>query len=129
MGLPQQLIGSLVLEACKNALLRVKYLEVMGKYAVVEIKGKQYKVEEKEEFLTDFVGEKLIWKVLLVSDGEKVKVGKPNLDKKHVVIKAVEEKLKGDKLRVFKYKAKSRYRKTRGYRHTHSKLLIEKISI
>ena len=109
--------------------LRVKYETAMNKYAVVEVKGKQYKVEEGKEFLTDFVGDKLSWEVLLVSDGSKVKIGKPCLDKKLVSIKIVDEKLKGDKLRVFKFKAKSRYRKTRGYRHTYTNLLVEKIAI
>jgi len=99
----------------------------MTKYAIIKIQGHQYKVSEKDEILVDRISEKIDPKVLLFVDGDKVKVGKPELKDVSVKIKKLED-VKGDKLTVFKYKAKSRYRKVRGFRPQLTKILIEKIS-
>lgn len=99
----------------------------MSKYAVIKIQGHQYLVSEKDEILVDCIKEKPICDVLLFGDGEKVKIGKPILKDVIVKIKKVED-VKGDKIKVFKYKSKSRYRKQRGFRPEYSKIIIEKIS-
>jgi len=101
----------------------------MGKYAVVRIKGTQYKVSEGEEILVDKLdGGKPEVEVLLAVDNEKVLVGKPTLKDSTVKLKIVKEEEKGEKIRVFKYKAKSRYRKKMGFRPKYTRLLVEKIS-
>ena len=64
--------------------------------------------------------------VLLVADGEKVVVGKPLVEKAKVVAKALGED-KGDKIIVFKYKPKVRYRRKSGHRQTYTTLAIEQI--
>lgn len=100
------------------------------KYAVVRITGKQYRVEEGKEILVDKVSDpkKLGVEVLLVSDGGKVSVGTPTLDKAKVDFKVITEMEKGIKVDVYKFKAKSRYRRHTGFRAQLTRLLVEKIS-
>jgi large subunit ribosomal protein L21 len=102
----------------------------MAKYAVVRIGGKQYKVSEGQEILVDRVVDpkKLVVETLLVANGEKVSVGKPLVKEAKVKVKIVSEVEKGEKVDVYKFKAKSRYRKHIGFRPQYTRLLIEKIS-
>ena len=100
----------------------------MQKYAIVRIKGHQYRVSEGDEILVDKAEEKEVKaEVLLSVNDDKVLIGKPIL--KDVVVKTkILGEEKGDKIRIFTYKSKSRYRKTRGFRAQYTKLLIQKIS-
>ena len=102
----------------------------MDKFAVIRIAGKQYRVAEGEEILVDKLSnvKKVEPEVLLVVDGEKVEIGTPVLSKAKVTVKVITEIEKGEKIRVFKYKAKSRQRKHVGFRAQHTRLLVEKIS-
>lgn len=101
----------------------------MSKYAVIRITGKQYKVEEGKEILVDKIVDpkKIISETLLVVDGDKVSVGKPTL-KNEVKFKVVTELEKGEKVEIYKFKAKSRYKRHTGFRAQYTRLLIEKIS-
>ncbi|HJX01985.1 MAG TPA: 50S ribosomal protein L21 [Candidatus Humimicrobiaceae bacterium] len=99
------------------------------KYAVIKFFNRQYKISEKETLLVDKLGSVNVKPdVLLFVDDEKVEVGKPHLEKVKVDLKVIEDSVKGDKIHVFKYKAKSRYRKSIGFRPLYSKLSVEKIS-
>jgi large subunit ribosomal protein L21 len=99
------------------------------KYAVVKIKGHQYQISEKDEILVDFLDkDKPEFEVLLLVDGDKVSVGKPTLKDVKIEVKVLKEEEKGTKIRVIKYKSKSRYRKVRGFRPKFTRLLVEKIS-
>ncbi|HET7098938.1 MAG TPA: 50S ribosomal protein L21 [Patescibacteria group bacterium] len=102
----------------------------MNKYAVVRIGGKQYKAEENKEILVDKIVDltKIEPEVLLLVNDKEVKVGKPVLTDVKVKIKVVTELEKGEKLEIYKFKAKSRYRKHTGFRSQHTRLLVEKIS-
>ena len=101
----------------------------MAKYAVIRIKGNQYKVTEGQEFLVDKLKDKKIEsEVLLLVDNGKVKIGKPAVKDVKVKIKIVKEEEKGKKLYVQKYKAKSRSRRKLGFRKRLTKILVEKIS-
>jgi large subunit ribosomal protein L21 len=101
----------------------------MGKFVVLKITGHQYKVEENQEFLVDHItAEKPEVEILLVSDGEKVLVGNPIVKEAKVTLKVVTPAEKGDKIRVLKYKSKSRSRKVRGFRPLFTKLLLQKIT-
>jgi large subunit ribosomal protein L21 len=101
----------------------------MAKYAVVRIKGHQYKVSEGEEILVDKIDTKEPEiEVLLVADGEKVKIGKPVIKEAKIKVKVIKEVEKGEKIDILKYKAKSRYRRHYGFRPQYTRLLIEKIS-
>ncbi|HEX7017818.1 MAG TPA: 50S ribosomal protein L21 [Patescibacteria group bacterium] len=92
----------------------------MSKYAIIQFQGKQYQVTEGDTLVVDrFEVEpgknEVVTDVLLVNDGAKVTVGAPLVSGSKVTLKAVEH-AKGDKIDVFKYKSKSRYRRSRGHR-------------
>lgn len=100
-------------------------------YAIVDIAGKQYKVEESKFLYVDRLeGEadaKVSFdKVLLVDDG-KVKVGAPTVSGASVSGKILDQ-VKDDKKIVFKKKRRKGYRKKNGHRQQLTKILIEKIS-
>lgn len=100
----------------------------MSKYAVIKIKGTQYKIAEGDEILVDKLGkDKPEARVLLVVDGKAVNVGKPDVKGAKVKLKVLEEELKGKKVTVQTFKAKSRYRRKLGFRPRYTKLLVEKI--
>ena len=65
-------------------------------------------------------------KVLLIANGEKVTVGNPLVSGAKVMATSQGEG-KGDKIIVFKYKPKMRYRKKTGHRQIHTRLTIDKI--
>jgi len=102
----------------------------MDKFAVIRIGGKQYRVSEGEEILVDKLidTKKVSPEILLFVDGEKIDIGKPVLAKAKVTVKVLVEVEKGEKIDVFKYKAKSRERRHVGFRAKYTRLLIEKIS-
>lgn len=99
------------------------------KYAIVDIAGKQYKVEEGQELLVDRLkeqeGKTNFDKVLLVVDQNNLRLGSSVLGK---VEAEVLGETKGEKIRVLKYKAKSRYRKSRGFRRQLTRIKITKIT-
>ncbi len=98
--------------------------------AVIKVGGSQFLVSEGQEFLVDRqdTQEKslTISQVLLVADGDKIHVGKPVLTEFQVVCEVLGE-VKGDKVKVSKYKAKSRYRKSIGFRSKHTRLKVSSI--
>ncbi len=104
----------------------------MGKiYAVVETGGKQYKVSPGQtidvERLDVAEGDTVeLDKVLLIADGDKVTVGQPIVEGAKVVATSQGEG-KGEKIIVFKYKSKVRYRRKKGHRQLYTRLLIDKI--
>lgn len=92
----------------------------MTKYAIIKLAGKQYRVQEGDEFIVDKLdldeGEKLnCLEVVLLKDGDKLMVGDPLVKKASVELEALTQQ-KGKKLRVAKFKAKSRYRRAHGHR-------------
>lgn len=100
-------------------------------YAIIKTGGKQYKVAEGDVILVEKLdaeeGKSVEFdQVLTVVDGKKVKVGKP-LVKGAKVTGKVDLQGKGKKIRIFKYKAKSNYRKRQGHRQPYTKVTIEKI--
>ena len=100
--------------------------------AVVKISGKQYVVSEKESLLVDLLPEgtkELTLDALLVIDGDKTKVGTPTVKGAVVKAKVVEAEVKGDKIRVIRYKAKKRVHKKTGHRQKYTKIQISSIKI
>lgn len=98
--------------------------------AVVKISGSQYLVSEGDELLVNRLNledNKLTLNDVLLVDGDKeFKVGKPFISDCHIEAEILGEE-KGDKIRVSKYKAKSRYRRTVGFRSKLNRIRIEKI--
>ncbi len=98
--------------------------------AVVKISGKQYIVSEKESLLVDLLPEgtkELTLDALLVIDGDKTKVGTPTVKGAVVKAKVIEAEVKGDKIRVIRYKAKKRVHKENGHRQKYSRIEITSI--
>ena len=100
-------------------------------YAVIETGGKQYRVQEGDiitiEKIKAEVGETVAFdKVLVLSDGKDVKVGTPYLDA--AVTGSVVEHGKGQKVIIFKYKAKKDYRKKQGHRQPYTMVKIESLT-
>ena len=100
-------------------------------YAVIETGGKQYKVSPGQtidvERLEVAEGKTVdLDRVLLIGDGKRVTVGAPTVDGAKVVATSQGEG-KGDKVIVFKYKPKVRYRKKTGHRQFYTRLVIDKI--
>ena len=101
-------------------------------YSVVEIKGKQYKVQPGKYVLVDKLeGEKnqdfTEIKVLMHSTGSEVKIGQPYLEDIKVVAKILDQ-VKDEKVKIMRYKAKKKIRRVQGHRQRYTKLQIESIS-
>ena len=99
-------------------------------YAIIKTGGKQYCVEEGkvitiEKLDVEAGAEVAVDEVLLVS-GDSVKIGQPTVAGAKVIGKVLEQG-KGAKIRIFKYKAKSNYRRRQGHRQPFTKVQIEKI--
>jgi len=101
-------------------------------YAVIRSGGKQYRVAEGEvvrlEKLEVESGAVEFRDVLLVSTGEQILVGRPVV-KGAVVAGTVDGEGLGDKVLVFKYKAKKQYRRMRGHRQPFTSVRIDSISV
>jgi len=100
-------------------------------YAVIKTGGKQYRVSagdvlEIDKLAQDRDSAVTFEDVLLFVSDSTVKIGKPTLPLVKVKAKLVEQK-KGEKLDVYKFKAKARYRRKIGFRALLSKVVIEKI--
>ena len=100
-------------------------------YAIIKTGGTQYKVAEVDvitvEKLAAGEGEAVVFdQVLTVVNDADVKIGTPVVEGAKVTGK-VEAQGKDKKILVFKYKAKSNYRKRQGHRQPFTKVVIEKI--
>jgi large subunit ribosomal protein L21 len=100
-------------------------------YAIVRAGGKQYRVEKGQvlylERLEVGAGETLtLGDVLLVSDAAGTRIGTPVLDKAQVTATVLAQG-RDSKVRVFKYKKRKHYRRTRGHRQAYTALRIDAI--
>ncbi|MGB3945673.1 MAG: 50S ribosomal protein L21 [Candidatus Saccharimonadales bacterium] len=98
--------------------------------AVVKVGGKQYIVSEKETLLVDRLPDgtkELTLDALMVIDGDKSTVGTPLVKGVAVKAKVIEDEVKGDKLRIIRYKAKKRVHKETGHRQKYSRIQVASI--
>lgn len=99
-------------------------------YAIIKTGGKQYVVEEGKiisiEKLDVEEGAEVTFDEVLLVSGDDVKIGQPNVAGAKVTGKVLEQG-KERKIRIFKYKAKSNYRRRQGHRQPFTKVKIEKI--
>ena len=101
-------------------------------YALVDILGKQYRVEPGSVIKVDHViqekGSSIEFpSVLMISDGEKARIGSPYLA--GASVRAIVEDHGRDRKLVFgKYKKKKNYRRRYGHRRQFSLIKVEKIS-
>lgn len=101
-------------------------------YAIVEIAGQQFKVENNQEIfvhrLSGDEGSAVTFdRVLLVENGGKVSVGAPSVDGASISAKILAH-VKGDKVLVFKKKRRKGYQKMNGHRQAFTKVKIESIN-
>lgn len=100
------------------------------KYAIVRSGSKQIRAEEGRTIVVDLLpktaGDNVDLDVLLMADGGNVKVGTPTVAGAKVQATVVEH-FRGEKIRIFKYKAKERQRKRGGHRQGYTRLKVEKI--
>jgi large subunit ribosomal protein L21 len=103
-----------------------------GPYAVVETGGKQYRVKEGdtitvERLTTEAGAEVTLDRVLLIAGAGTSKIGTPVVDGASVTAR-VDEHFRGEKLIIFKFKPKKRYRRKTGHRQELTKLTITGIT-
>jgi large subunit ribosomal protein L21 len=91
----------------------------MAKFAVIETGGKQYRVSAGDKIKIEKAahedGKLSFDKVLLTVDGDEIKIGLPYVDGVKIESKVLRDARDKKKL-VFRYHAKTRYRKTKGHR-------------
>jgi large subunit ribosomal protein L21 len=102
-------------------------------YAVFRISERQYRAEVGDHFLVDKMsadeGQQVtLDQVLLVSDGEDVRVGTPLVEGAHVKATVLAHE-KGPKIQIFKYRPRKRYRKRMGHRQTYTRLRVDEILV
>jgi large subunit ribosomal protein L21 len=98
-------------------------------FAIIETGGKQYRVSEGDVIKIEKVNETgtvTFDKVLMVSDGDKISMGKPFLSSAKVTADIVSTG-KGDKVLVFKMRPRKNYRKIRGHRQPFTEVKIKGI--
>lgn len=103
-------------------------------YAIIRDRGMQYRVEQGQVLTIDLIeaaepgSEIELGEVLLVGDGETIKVGSPVLSGAKVRAEVLRE-AKGEKLVIFRYRNKKRYRRRTGHRQRYTEIKISEIII
>ena len=101
-------------------------------YAVIKTGGKQYRVTSGEtlkiETIPGDVGSAIVLdKVLMLADGEQLKVGKPLLLGATVQATIISNG-RGDKVRIFKMRRRKHYQKNQGHRQNYTEIRIDGFS-
>lgn len=97
-------------------------------YAVIKTGGKQYRVEEGDTLRVEKIeaatGESVDFdQVLLIANGDDVKVGQPLLDGAKVTAEVVEQ-ARHKKIKVVKFRRRKHYRKQQGHRQWYTAVKI-----
>ncbi len=105
----------------------------MSTYAIIQLQGKQYKVQAGDTLVVDKLeqtadGSFDVNDVLLVAQDDSLSLGEPLVAGAAVTLKVLSHQ-KGEKIRVAKYKSKSRYRRVYGHRQHQTTLEVVKISV
>ncbi len=100
-------------------------------YAVIRDRGAQYRVEPGQTLDVALMNvepgaEVVIDEVLMVGGDDDVKIGAPLVANARVIAEVVGE-ARGEKIVVFKYKRKKRYRRRTGHRQDYTRLAIKAI--
>lgn len=102
-------------------------------YAVIETGGKQYRVQEGDILdverisgVSDDQKDVVFDRVLLIGDGDDIKVGKPVVEGAQVSAELVNE-VRGPKVIVFKFKRRKQYRRKNGHRQNLHRVRIQGI--
>jgi large subunit ribosomal protein L21 len=100
-------------------------------YAVIKTGGKQYRIQEGEkldvEKLDAEVDSEIIFDVLMIGEGESLKIGAPLVAGASVTAKVISQ-FRGPKGVAFKFKRRKGFHKTKGFRRSLTKLEITSIA-
>ena len=99
--------------------------------AVIKSGGKQYLVSPGQKIQIEKIekkGEIVFDQVLLLVKDDKIKIGKPLVEKVKVIGKILGKK-KGEKIVILKHRPRSSYRVKRGHRQTYTLVEISKFQI
>ncbi|MBR5037916.1 MAG: 50S ribosomal protein L21 [Prevotella sp.] len=102
-------------------------------YAIVEINGQQFKVEEGKKIFVNHIreaeeGQTVEFdKVLLVDNEGAIIVGTPTVEGAKVVCEVINPLVKGEKVIVFKMKRRKDYRKKNGHRQQYTQVEIKSV--
>ena len=101
-------------------------------YAIVEIGGKQFKIQENDKIYVPLLDKKpgsdiTFDKVLLLSKGDNISVGSPFISSASIEAKVLNH-IKDDKVIVFKKKRRKGYRVFNGHRQQYTQIQVSKIS-
>jgi large subunit ribosomal protein L21 len=101
-------------------------------YAIVEIAGKQFKVEQDAKMyvprLQAEVGDEITFDRVLLVSGDSVSVGTPTVEGASVTAEVLDH-VKGDKIIVFKKKRRKGYRVKNGHRQPYTRISIKTLSV
>jgi len=104
----------------------------MPTYAIVESGGKQYRVEEGQSLLVDRIAEdegaKVGLRAVMFRSDDDTVLGPKELEKVKVEAKVTGHE-RGQKIKVFKYKAKKGYRKHKGHRSELTRLEVTEVKM
>ena len=100
------------------------------KKAVIATGGKQYIVSEGDLLDIELIQDEKVteFDVMLLIDGETIKIGTPLVKDVKVKAEIVNQNVKADKVMAIRYKAKKRVHKVRGHRQQHTQIKIIKIA-
>lgn len=102
-------------------------------YAIVEINGQQFKVEQGKKLFVNHIQEAEAGqtvefdKVLLVDNDGAITVGAPLVEGAKVVCEVLSPLVKGDKVLIFHKKRRKGYRKLNGFRHQFTEVSIKEV--
>ncbi len=102
-------------------------------YAIVEINGQQFKVEQGKKLFVNHIQEAEAGqtvefnKVLLVDNNGAITVGAPTVEGAKVVCEVLSPLVKGDKVLIFHKKRRKGYRKLNGFRHQFTEVSIKEV--
>ncbi len=101
-------------------------------YAIIEAGGKQYRAEKGTVLVVDRMAEdegaKVTLRPVMFSGDDKFVGSGADLEKVKVEAEVVEH-FRGEKIKVFKYKAKKGYRKRRGHRSSLTRLEVKDVKM
>jgi large subunit ribosomal protein L21 len=101
-------------------------------YAIIEIGGKQYRVEKDITISVEKIDDQnetvTLNKVLMYADDDKVMLGQPYLSNVKITAKNLGV-IKGEKVRGIKFKKRKNYTRTLGHRQQYLQLKINDLSI
>ncbi len=101
-------------------------------YAIINDRGAQYRVEEGQildvALMDGEPGAEVVFDQVLLIGGEEPKVGLPTISGARVRAEVVGE-ARGEKIIVFKYRNKKRYRRRTGHRTDFTRVAIREITV